>query len=68
MEKPKMWNISKTAERRAKRTKIWDLGVFESRFLEFSLASFSALCKISDSIIFKTLLLQLFSSDPIQTL
>ncbi len=24
MGKPKMWNISKTADRRAKRTKIWD--------------------------------------------
>ncbi len=50
MGKPKMWNISKTASRRAKRMKIWDsgyysahtLGNFDARFLEFGLGSFSA--------------------------
>ena len=26
MAKPKMWNISKTTDRRAKRTKIWSRG------------------------------------------
>ena len=56
MGKPKMWNISKTANRRAKRTKIWDWesysaymeGTFDARFLEFGLGSFGALCKISN--------------------
>ncbi len=56
MGKPKMWNISKTAIRRAKRTKIWDSachsayveGTFDARFLEFGLGSFGALCKISN--------------------
>ncbi len=51
--KPKMWNISKTANRRAKRTKIWDsgyysahtYGTFDAWFLEFDLGSFGALCK-----------------------
>ena len=28
MGKPKTWNISKTDDRRAKRTKIWDLGYY----------------------------------------
>ncbi len=54
--KPKMWNISKTADRRVKRTKIWDLesysaymeGTFDAQFVEFGLGSFSALCKISN--------------------
>ena len=30
MKKPKMGNISKTADRRAKRTKIWDLGLYSA--------------------------------------
>ncbi len=30
MGKPKMWNISKTADRRAKRTKIWDSGYYST--------------------------------------
>ncbi len=55
--KPKMWNISKTADRRGKRMKIWDtgsysaymLGTFNARFLVFSFRSFGALCKLSDS-------------------
>ena len=41
MGKPKMWNISKTANRRPKRTKMWDSGsyceymegTFDTRFL-----------------------------------
>ncbi len=45
MGKPKMWNISKTADRRTKRAKIWDSGyysahiegTFDARFLEFGL-------------------------------
>ncbi len=41
---------------------------FDARFFEFSLGSFSALCKISDSTIFETLHLQDFSSNSIQTL
>ncbi len=69
--KPKMLNISETADRRAKRTKSWDsgyysahiYGVFYARFLEFILGSFSALCKIFNSTIFETLLLQQFSSN-----
>ena len=47
MEKPKMWNISKTAKRRAKRMTSWDPGCyrsFDARFLEFGLGSFGALC------------------------
>ncbi len=30
MGKPKLWNISKTADRRAKRTKIWDSGYYSA--------------------------------------
>ncbi len=54
MGKPKMWNVSKkTADRRAKRTKIWvswyysahSEGTFHARFLEFGLGSFGAFCK-----------------------
>ncbi len=71
MGKPKMWNISKMANRRAKRTKVWNSGyysvyvegTFDARFLEFGLGSFSALCKISNFTIFKTQLLSQFSSD-----
>ncbi len=59
-----MWNILKMADRRAKRTKIWDPGYYsayvryfsisdDARFLEFGLGSFGALCKISDVKIFK---------------
>ncbi len=70
-----MCNISKTADHRAKRTKIWDSGyysahmedTFDARFLEFGLGSFGALCTNSDSAIFETLLLQQFSSDFNQT-
>ena len=28
--KPKMWNISKTADHRVKRTKIWDSGYYNA--------------------------------------
>ena len=67
----KMSNMLKTADRRAKWTKIWDSayysaymkGTFDACFLEFGLGSFGALCKISDSMIFETLLFQQFSSD-----
>ena len=31
MEKPKMWSISKTPDRRAKRTNIWDSGYYSTR-------------------------------------
>ncbi len=69
MGKLKMWNISKTANSRAKRTKIWDSGsysafmqgTFDAQFLEFG--SFGALCKISNFTNFKTLLLSQFASD-----
>ena len=30
MGKPKMWTISKAADRRAKRTKIWDSGDYST--------------------------------------
>ncbi len=71
MGKPKMWNISKTADRRVKSTKIWDSGyhsahtevTFAVRFLESGLGSFGTLCKIYNFIILKTLLLSQFSSD-----
>ncbi len=51
MGKPKMWNISKTVDRRANQTKIWDLGCYsvhmegalDARFLEFGLGSFGTL-------------------------
>ena len=74
MGKPKMWNIFKTAHRRAKWTKMWQSGsysvyiqgTFDARSLQFGLGSFGALCKISDSTIFETLLQQ-FSSDIKQT-
>ncbi len=69
-----MWNISKTADRRVKRTKIWDLeyysvhihvyGTFDAQCLEFGLGSFGAVGKIP---IFETLLLQQFSLDFNQT-
>ncbi len=67
----KMWNISKTNDRTAKWTEIWDSGYYSSQievtfdagFLEFGLESFGILCKISNFTIFKTLLLTQFSSD-----
>ncbi len=67
MGKPKTWNISTTADRRAKLTKFWwDSGyfsahmevTFDARFMEFGFVSFSALCKISNF----TILLKLCSS------
>ncbi len=42
-------------------------GTFDAQFLQFGLGSFGALCKISDSTIFETLLLQQLSSDFNQT-
>ncbi len=53
IENPKMCNILKTADRAAKRMKIWDSwsyklnlwGTYHVRFFEFSLRSFGALCK-----------------------
>ncbi len=58
MGKPKMWNISKTDNCWAKRTKIWESGsyrahregTFDAQFLEFGLGSFGALWKISNFI------------------
>ena len=52
MEKPKMWKISKTTDRRAKWMEIWDSGhysahmesTFDAQFFEFDLGSFGALC------------------------
>ena len=63
MGKPKMWNISKTDEGRAKWAKILvsgqysvhSDGTFHARFLEFGLRSFGACCKISNFTIFKTM-------------
>ena len=71
MGKPKIWNISKTADRRAKWTKTWvsgyysahSEGTFDPRFLEFGLGSYSAFCKISNFTIFKILLFSQFLSD-----
>ncbi len=71
MGKPKMWNISKMVDCRAKRTTVWDSEYFsahmkvsfDARFLEFALGSFGVLCKISNCTVFKTLLLSQFSSD-----
>ncbi len=65
---PKTWNITKTDDRRAKQTKIWDSGyysthmevTFGARFLDFGLGPFGALCKISHFTIFN--LLAQFSS------
>ena len=83
-----MWNILKTADDRAKRTKFgtrdptmhicsvllipnnahtYMRRTFDARWLEFGLGSFGELCKISDSTIFETLLLQQFSSEFNQT-
>ncbi len=66
--KPKRWNISKIADRRAKLTIIWESGyysaymqgTFDARFLEFGLGSLDALCKIYDSAILKHYSLGLF--------
>ncbi len=71
MGKPKMWNISTTANRSAKRTKLWDSrsfsaymeGTFDARFLEFGLGSFGAFCKIFNFTIFETPLRSQFSPD-----
>ena len=70
-----MCNILKMAYCRAKGTKIWDshscitaYGGRISCFFEFSLGSLSALCKISDVKIFKSLLLPQFSFSFNQTL
>ena len=62
MGKSKIWNISKTIDRRATRVKIWDSVyysahmevTFDSRFLEWYLGSFGALCKISNFTVFKS--------------
>ena len=63
--KHKLWNISKTVDRRAKRTKIWDLG-YHSAYMYGTLMPDSLslvwgylvyFCKISDSTIFETLFL-----------
>ncbi len=75
MGRPKMWYILKTADRRAKRRKMWDSGYysthievsFNARLLDFGLGSFGALYKISNFTIgeeqsFKSLLLSQFSS------
>ena len=59
-----MCNILKTADRRAKRMKIWGSwsyvlhmqGTFHVLYFEFSLGLFGALCKISDINILKRLL------------
>ena len=67
MGKPKMWNISKTANRRTKRAKIWESGFlsthmevsFDVRFLEFDLGSLGVFCTISNF----TMLPSQFSSD-----
>ncbi len=75
MRKRKMWNISKTANRRVKRTKIWDSGyysahmkgTFHVQLLEFGLGSFGVFCKISNFTIFKILLFSQFLSDFIET-
>ncbi len=58
--KRKMYNILKTADRRAKRMKIWDSRssplyfrcgvIFMSESYEFIFVSFGALCKILDVI------------------
>ncbi len=74
MGKPKMWNISKKSNRRAKGTKKWDSmyyishmeGTVDARFLEFGLGSFGALCKIFNFPIFKTLFLSQFPPNFIQ--
>ncbi len=73
--KPKMWNISKTADDIAIRKKNLGLGVLQCIYvgyfswssLEFDLVSFGALRKMSNFTIFKTPLLQ-FSSKFIQAL
>ncbi len=71
MGKPKMWKSRK----RLKRSKpgrqfgtrgptVHNMeGTFDTRFLEFGLGSFGAICKLSNSTIFKNLLLSEFSSD-----
>ena len=67
MEKSEMWTILKTADRRAKRTKIWGSGyysvdakgTFDARFLEFGLGSFGAL---SNFAIFNVFQFHLISS------
>ncbi len=59
-----MYNILKRADRRAKRTKVWDSGTTDDAwFIEFGLGSLGALCKISNFMIFKTLFLSQFLSD-----
>ncbi len=35
MGNPKMWNISKTVDRRTKRTKMWDSGVLQCTFVGY---------------------------------
>ena len=70
MGKPKMWDILRMADHRAKWTKIWDSGYcahMEVTF-EFGLGSFGTLGKISNFTIFKTLVFSKFLSDFIQTL
>ncbi len=62
--KNKMWNISKTTDRRAKRPKFGTRDttvdicrvLFDAQLLQFALGSFCALCKFSDSTIFESLL------------
>ncbi len=79
MGKPKIWNISKTADRRAKLTKIWVLGyycahsegacTFDARFLEFGVIQ--CILQNFQFYMFELLVLLLFSqflSDFVQTL
>ena len=69
-----MGNILKMADCRAKRTKNWELRSYVRHYvryysclIQFSLMSFSALCKILDVNIFKRVLLPQFSSKFNQT-
>ncbi len=70
--KPKMWNISKTLDHRAKLnvgtrgTTVHIESTFDARFLEFGLGHSVHFAKISDFTIFKILLISQFSSDFIQ--
>ena len=76
MGKPKMWNISKTADRTAKGTKrlvsgyysAHSEGTFHARSLKFGLGPLGAFCTISNFTIFKTLLFSQLLSDFIQSL
>ena len=54
---PKMWEVSKTADRRVKRTKIWDSGVLQCTYVGYFLLRHPASSSVSSNAIWMTVTL-----------